>query len=747
MSTSDALSKKEGEFVMQLAGDQPRINAVKLALGSMELPIVQWTIEEDWSLMYFSEGFRLTPESSWLRIYEKSDKDTQNLQIHLPLYLNTIQSIKAMGGNYFSVKTEFPHGLWVEGKRCVIPAIYWGDVDILCSAFGRISLTHLYASRDLEYLSEHEFMINIVDTKIEELNDFGFVYMPTIPSPKSLCDLITFYLTYVMSLGSYCLTYDNENNRASLMSTKYPDDSETLYFKLYGNELTRLFGYFSDEHFRMFHKKTNVQPDLTRVHFDLPNTEDPPLKLPSEIFPSWICVKLTPGWYAPAHRPMCTGSPLRISTEIENAFNRLNFSIPERVPKGYATSHFIVFSDPSGVQYLCPIYAGKYNPETICAFIEDEMTRLSKKSTPTAQFSVNYDDNTKKFTFSCEMKMNKIVVPASFSLHFNHPASIDSTKLGFPNVCLRGSDTYTSNEVFIPYMKWSRRSHFNSYKFSEIGHQKRFMIEAIPCSNIIGLIKGYNSSSSELIIMTYVGQLPYVNGLQKHDVITILPTQETELFNYDPETEHWVAQKFSSCPLAFNLGKNGIVVDFGSISKPEKFPTLTQMHIRVKVKPSPALEGLQGRVVSIVCDNEPFNLCFGNLPKSIPPRSLGFGKGAIQWGVDGIISSGNLQLPPFEAKGVHSLDHPDYVLIYIEEGKKNVGLQHRYENNTTTPFAKLVLYPMFREERMLPRDTTLLGSEMLSTFTLKFRNPDGTPYHFHSVDFSFSLNFIRTPDS
>ena len=121
--------------------------------------------------------------------------------------------------------------------------------------------------------------------------------------------------------------------------------------------------------------------------------------------------------------------------------------------------------------------------------------------------------------------------------------------------------------------------------------------------------------------------------------------------------------------------------------------------------------------------------------------------GAVLWGVDGMIASGNLRLPPFEAKAVHSLDHPDYILMYIEEGKKSTGIQHRYENNTSAPFAKLVLYPMFREERMLPRETTLLGSEMMNTFTIKFKNPDGTPYHFHNVDFSFSLNFVRTSEA
>ena len=37
----------------------------------------------------------------------------------------------------------------------------------------------------------------------------------------------------------------------------------------------------------------------------------------------------------------------------------------------------------------------------------------------------------------------------------------------------------------------------------------------------------------------------------------------------------------------------------------------------------------------------------------------------------------------------------------------------------------------------------LLSGESLSTFVLRFTNPDGTPYRFHNVDFSFSLNFIK----
>ena len=93
------------------------------------------------------------------------------------------------------------------------------------------------------------------------------------------------------------------------------------------------------------------------------------------------------------------------------------------------------------------------------------------------------------------------------------------------------------------------------------------------------------------------------------------------------------------------------------------------------------------------------------------------------------------------------MDHPDYILIHFSEGKLTTGLQHTYGSKSTSPFAKLVLYPMFREERMLPRETTLLSGESLSTFTIRFTNPDGTPYHFHGANFSFSLNFIKVQET
>ena len=126
-----------------------------------------------------------------------------------------------------------------------------------------------------------------------------------------------------------------------------------------------------------------------------------------------------------------------------------------------------------------------------------------------------------------------------------------------------------------------------------------------------------------------------------------------------------------------------------------------------------------------------------------PRTDGGFAPKAVQWGIDGTNRCGDgLRCPPFDATAVHALDHPDYVLLYLLEGKRSSLLQHQDRNSVTAPFAKIILYPLFREERMVPREVNLTSGEGMTRFTLAFKNPDGTAYRFHNAEFSFTLNFI-----
>ena len=52
------------------------------------------------------------------------------------------------------------------------------------------------------------------------------------------------------------------------------------------------------------------------------------------------------------------------------------------------------------------------------------------------------------------------------------------------------------------------------------------------------------------------------------------------------------------------------------------------------------------------------------------------------------------------------------------------------------------MYPLAREAGMMPKDASLTGGANLTKFTLRFLNPDFTPYHFHGAEFSFSMTLI-----
>ena len=155
-----------------------------------------------------------------------------------------------------------------------------------------------------------------------------------------------------------------------------------------------------------------------------------------------------------------------------------------------------------------------------------------------------------------------------------------------------------------------------------------------------------------------------------------------------------------------------------------------------------------GVAVQLTCAVEPWNLCFDAHPASLPAHLLGFPRGATLWGVDGSVRDAEGRArPPYLAPRTHCLDLPDYVLLTFSESS-GATLEHSYDDENRQIFCKLTLYQLFREERMLPRDTTLLRNN-LTTFTVAFWNPDlRTPYQFHGADFSFSLNFVSAvPDA
>lgn len=720
--TRDALTRDEGRFTFKMPGDAPRLKAIKIALGSLEFPMVQWTIEREWNLMYVNEGIHLTLSNRTFHMRTRaltSHGDVADTILILPQRLNPIVKWRVRGDRAIATCAH-PHGLWSPGggSRCLADFAWWGDACIVASPLGTVHLRD-----DAQYVSDLEFSIVLseADGVIHNANDVapraGCVYFPDPPSLNALCEMLNTLARNAGGDARVAFDYNAGRNRTmvALRSLNGPQRVSVIT-----TPLSILLGLGSAAESRTEEVGSSNVVELV--------TEP--------VAGWWSSITLPPGWYGPSHRPMCTMSPRNLHAELEFGLNRLNFGLPESVVEGSFTSHFLVFVDPSGSTLFCPVPVGRYDPDTLCSVLERGMTLLSRQHTPGVEFSVVYRDD--RFAFACEVRdANGRVRSAPFVLAFNHKMQFEPERIGFDSVLMSGSASYASvHECRV----WASR---NIYRVGAEQGQDRLRVHGSPSYSMLGVVLRYEPKEGALVVRTHVGQLPASHGLAEGDVVRVVTSDDdSEIFV--SSDDGWMTKRVRSCPLSPAWDRIAPVL----ASKDDK-DVLFSTVLRIRVRANDELNECVGATIGLAPIVRPFNMCLGSLSRSIPPHLLGAEEGAMQWGIDGACvqpESGKC-IAPYVMPFVHSLDHPDYVLMYLDEGKRSTLLQHAYGAHASSPFCKLVLYPLFREERMLPRDTTMISGESLTTFTIRFTNADGSPYKFHGAEFSFSLNLVKVQDA
>ena len=424
---------------------------------------------------------------------------------------------------------------------------------------------------------------------------------------------------------------------------------------------------------------------------------------------------------------MCVGQPLRFASEVEASWNRLYFPI---VKVGEA-SHRIVFSDPNGRIYTCGIPPGRYTPQSACAHLSSAMTSAVHQVDETVEYCVRRTDDD-RFAFECKVSGS----PAVFSILFHHPLSVDAGRFGFPAQPLAGRDSYVA-----PTPTHMPERMCNVLRVSEVAAQCKFRFHATMHPPMIAVVTSRRGSSGVVCVKTYVNRQPFAHGLHDGHVVQICNCGDATVVSPQKDDDGDAGETtVAATAAAIPSGCSCIVENDGDVSDP------TLLTLRV-----PALRGLsdEGTCFQITTPSpEPWNMCLCR-PGTIPAHVMGFPERSIQCDVDGSVADarGGALSPPVDAPFAHNLDHPDYVLLTFSEGS-GAALEHSYGGENKHVFCKLSLYPLFREERMLPRDTVLLGTN-LATFTISFWNPDmRTPYHFHGRHFSLSLNFFSSvPDA
>ena len=217
-----------------------------------------------------------------------------------------------------------------------------------------------------------------------------------------------------------------------------------------------------------------------------------------------------------------------------NSPPRLNFTestllpLPERMPQGNMTAHFLVFVDPRA-RRMCPVPCGRYTSDSICTMLEQNMTNMARHYTPRS-FSIVFRAN--RFIFIAKYASDDRVVPANFSLVFNHPSQFDPERIGFAPLMYSGRASYAStSECVVANLATGASTPIcphNVYRMSEIPQQQRFKMFTAPLYNMTAVITEYDQTQALLTVNTYVGQLPFSNGLQDGDVVQIINSSQAK---------------------------------------------------------------------------------------------------------------------------------------------------------------------------------------------------------------------------
>lgn len=703
--TRDAVERDDSSFVFDMPRAKLYANAARVTLASCELPLVQWTIEKDFQRLWLNEGIRFDDPGACslqvvVRVPGEPEPDAP-LALELPVALNRVKKA-IFRGTVLEIEFEHPHRV---GGGTQLP-FRDASVVLLGSKHGAVDVSEMAVQGRLSAPTPYTLVLK----DAPNASDASHLRVPPPACPARLCA----WLTEAAAKKDVPLRFDYDAARDMVVPYAYALPPGTR-LRILPTPLAALLG-------------------LSTVSFALEATATS-LTVPSEPTRLWDYVEIPCGFYGPCHRTLATSQPRSLASEIEATVNRLYFPLASQMPAALrdvqsTTPHVLLFSDSAGNMRMCGIPCGQYTPARLCNHLEREMTRIMKDLH--LVFSVDHEDD--RFSFSCEERgADGRVRPAPFGLLFHHPLSVDPERFGFAAQPLQGSDTYVAPTCTRAATSGGRMLS-NVVRVSDVGAQQRFRVHATQTPAMVGAAQ--TRANGRLRLRTYVNRLPFAHGFQPGDVVHLGRCATSMCVRADAKEG-----EVELAPSPADLPRQGILVAVVGDAADDEDPCTLELE-------APSLAGLgdAGTCLQVTPLSSPYNLCFCK-PRSVPATTMGFPARAIQWGVDGSVadSKGRL-LPPFEAPHVHNLDHPDAVLLTYSE-QASAGFQHSFDGEARALFCKLVCYPLLREERMLPRDTTLLRDNA-SRFRIAFWNPDlRTPYRFHGAEFTFSLSFVSAvPD-
>lgn len=703
----------EGEFTFNLNAAAGHKKPLKVSLASMEFPMSQYSIEEGWNRIYFMERILITPNVRTLRLGAQLPAvggEVTEVETVLPLHSNEIESLSFSLLTYkLTVKTKHPHGLFV-GSRSLVPQWQsWGErCRVLAAPFGTLDVSLADEEGRLEPGGDDdEFHVRWGDaTPPITAPGRGVLVCPSPPSLSHLASVVNAGLRHSALGRSAKLAYDPVDNVMEFAATVSLD--ENLRLLVGGDALCTRLGFGAGRNEKVISAATldpssafarYMDSDAQRQLLQLTQSIDAGAERDEPVLRGgtvpWPYITLRPGWYTPSKRSYASSPPQRLGAEFELQFNRFVFKPRE---DGGPT---ITVIDDQGVLRSIELMVGRFSPDTMAVMLTQALSAAGG--------------------ITCSFERTRFVFRHTepFALVFNHPLSLDPIRLGFDQMTYDGQREYAGEEIYPPLMGWDNEVYTpsNMYGLIEEPARPQLTLVGLPPAPFIATMSGYAAGVATMT--TFVGGKPAGHALRPGDVVRLCaPSAPVEIGGapvaaFDPQ---------------------------GSFAVVKEVTQLNQFTCFVPAGATWAVAASVGNACTLRIPVEPSSWNFSlSMPSTITGRRLGWPNEVVQH----LASGGQYR---FTSPGVHDIDHPDYVLLYIKSSNRSTTNIHLSDGGATCPFAKIVLYPGFREERSLTRDMILPSGEDLSNFTVWFRNPDGTAYangsDLHGAAWSFSLNFF-----
>lgn len=701
-----------------------RLNVAQVSLGSLELPLAQYNIEHEWSVLNFDEGLDLYVLNNDDSIVQFTVEEQGVLSTaRLPPRLNPITSISPSGvnvtaGDPVTFTTQYPHCLslrdffqWGEAMKIVSTPLAEDDGASPPGSYP----SALSGSRVITIVDAYTFTVSHEGPNVTFLSPtapstiWGYVTTPSIPSPVYLAELVTRALGEVL-YAHYKVTYDGCTGQYRLCWVGQACEVGNVapaYLVYQGSaSLGHLMGWPCAN---VLIPMEGAATAVSVVAWDKPR--DPP-SLSSNCLTSSsasLCrskVQIDVGNY----------NPDGLMANIARQLNRFYFDPGSNngIVLNYSPPQFS-FSDQWGVTHTVSIDFGKYSPEMLAAYLQTKMAPFIP------DMAVTWDLTQGRFTFASAH---------DFGLEFNilPPTPLEPVisaaelafRLGFYPLSYRNNNTYSSVIPFYYPTKGCCLETKNlSYVYTPmpqalLNNQKRFAVELSKPRTIktVGPVVDNGDGTvtfTTQIYLTAGGIYQMIaHGFQVNDVVEVT----------DPSgvTHEVVVVRVDAY--------NQFTVDKGSSSITTINPITDPVNNYYSLR-------LSGTIVS--------NLYFSGLENDVLALTLGFGRCDALWTEEYPTS--------WLAPALYCLDYPNYVLVELTQPTGATHNMHPWSTDAdhtdtlTNILAKVILYPQFRMERNFPFQMIIPDLRAINRVKIRILNPDHSLYRLHARNFSFTLVF------